>query len=83
VRLLVKTIYADFNNIDSDGLLRLNNVGTISDLNRAGIALQEGVVLTFSDGDLVAKGVVRTPSSEGVWRAQILGEISDRGEGST
>ncbi|MFA5685348.1 MAG: hypothetical protein WCY26_12550 [Thiohalobacteraceae bacterium] len=74
----MKTIYADFNNIAADGCLRLNCDGTVADLNEQGIVLEEGVLLTVSDGDLIARVVVKNPSDEGVWRAEILGDVEDR-----
>jgi hypothetical protein len=72
-------ILVDFNNAGPDGLLRLNCEGTIADLARHGIVLDDGLRLTVSDGDLMAEVVVRSPSSEErVWRAQVLGPVTDR-----
>ncbi|MFA6984816.1 MAG: hypothetical protein WC213_01240 [Arenimonas sp.] len=66
-------IYADFNNRDADGCLRLNNAGTVNDLAEKSIVLTEGTRLVVSDGDLMAEIVVRSPCREGVWRGEIIG----------
>ena len=65
-------IFADFNNRDVDGLLRLNTVGTINDLATQAISLEDGLRLMVSDGDLTAEIVVRSPGREGVWRGEIV-----------
>lgn len=65
-------IFADFNNRDEEGYLRLNTVGTIADLKKFSIALEDGLRLRVSDGDLMATIVVRRPASDGIWRGQIL-----------
>ena len=64
-------IFADFNNRDEEGYLRLNTVGTIADLKKFSIALEDGLRLRVSDGDLMATIVVRRPASDGIWRGQI------------
>ena len=65
-------VYADFNNADPDGYLRLNTVGTISDLSRMSKVLEDGASFVVSDGDLVAEIVVRRPGSEGIWRGEVV-----------
>jgi hypothetical protein len=72
-----KCIYADFNNRDADGCLRLNNIGTINDLAACSITLTQGLELAVSDGDLAAHIVVRNPGSEHVWRGEIIGEVHE------
>ena len=42
-------IYANFNNADPRGCLRLNCIGTIQDLARLGVRLQEGAHLGSKD----------------------------------
>ena len=71
-------IYADSNNIDQDGFLRLNCAGTANDLALSGQVLNSGLTLVVSDGDLIANIIVRPPSTEGVWRGEIVGEIRER-----
>ena len=66
------SIFVDFNNRDEGGCLRLNTAGTNADLEKFSIALEGGLRLHVSDGDLMANIVVRRPASEGIWRGQIL-----------
>jgi hypothetical protein len=44
-------IYADFQNLDDYNRLRLTCAGTLQDLERHGIQLHEGLVLTFYTDD--------------------------------
>jgi hypothetical protein len=68
-------IYADFNNIDPDGYVRLDCVGSVSDLARKAIALRDGLQLVIADSALEADVIVRQPGPEGCWRAAIIGDI--------
>lgn len=63
-------IHADFNNADQDGRLRLNCVGSISDLARAGVKLADGMELVLHDEELEADGIVQFSSEDG-WVARI------------
>ena len=72
-----KVIFADFNNFDTDGFIRLNCVGTARDLESAGIVLQVNLRLVVSDGDLKAEIVVVPPSSEGVWRGKVVTDLEE------
>lgn len=65
-------IFVDFNNRDSDGFLRLNLTGTLEDLRREHLVLEEEMPVTGSDGDLTAKIIVVAPGIEGVWRGRIV-----------
>jgi hypothetical protein len=65
------SIYADFNNADPRGCLRLNCVGTIQDLSRQGVRLREGLPLLLHDEELEADGEAHFSSDEGVWVAVI------------
>ncbi len=65
------TIYADFNNADSRGCLRLNCVGTIQDLSEQGLQLRDGLPLTLHDEELEADGEARFSSEERIWVAVI------------
>jgi hypothetical protein len=51
-------ISVDFNNGDPDGFLRLNLTGTLEDLRRGHLVMEEGMPVTGSDGDLTAKIIV-------------------------
>jgi hypothetical protein len=64
-------IYADFNNADRAGRLRLNCAGTIEDLSRQGIQLREGMHLTLHDEELEADGEAHFSSEEQIWVARI------------
>jgi hypothetical protein len=65
------SIYADFNNADSRGRLRLNCVGAIQDLSRQGIRLREGLQLLLHDEELEADGEAHFSSEERIWVADI------------
>jgi hypothetical protein len=64
-------VYADFQNADLAGRVRLNCVGTGEDLARQQIALCDGLALTLYDadadghpGEIQADGIVRNPPDE-------------------
>ena len=73
-------IYADFLNLDDDNRLKLTCVGTAQDLERHGLRLREGLVLTFSSDDaddegrpdeLRVEGIVQYNPDENCWVAAI------------
>lgn len=64
-------IYADFHNADAQGRLRLNCVGTIEDLARQQITLQDGQPLTLCSEGLEVEGEVRYSPDEELWVAAI------------
>ena len=73
-------IYADFQNADPQGRLRLNCVGTQEDLASQRIELRDGLILTlYSDDadeagrqdDLMVNGVVSFSNEEQIWVATI------------
>lgn len=73
-------VYADFQNADSLGRLRLNCIGTLEDLARQQVQLREGLVLTvYSDDvnpyrevdELTVEGVVAFSEAENCWVADI------------
>ena len=73
-------VYADFQNLNESNQIRLNCAGTLRDLEREGIRLQDGLVLTLytddadDDGladELMAEGIVRFDEAEGCWIAEI------------
>lgn len=66
------SVFVDFNNRDFDGFLRLNLTGTLEDLGREHLVLEEGMPFTGSDGDLTAKIIVVAPGIEGIWRGRIV-----------
>ncbi|MEH2236476.1 hypothetical protein [Nostoc sp.] len=64
-------IFADFHNADNHGRLRLNCIGTVEDLARQNIELQDGKLLTLYSEDLEVEGVVQYSTEEKLWVAAI------------
>jgi len=62
-------LYADFNNADPRGRVRLNCVGTIEDLSRQGIRLREGLQVLLHDDELEADGETHFSAEEQIWVA--------------
>lgn len=60
-------IFADFHNADIQGRLRLNCIGTVEDLARQNIELQDGKLLTLYSEDLEVEGVVQYSTEEKLW----------------
>jgi hypothetical protein len=64
-------IFADFHNADEQGRLRLNCVGTIEDLSRQNIKLEDGQLLALYDEELEVDGMVQYSQEESLWVAVI------------
>jgi hypothetical protein len=64
-------VFADFHNADTQGRLRLNCIGTIEDLSRQQIELQNGQLLTLYSEELEVDGAVQYSELENVWVAEI------------
>ena len=64
-------IFADFHNADAQGRLRLNCIGTVEDLARQQITLQERQSLTLYSEDLEVEAQVEYSTEENVWVALI------------
>jgi hypothetical protein len=64
-------VFADFHNADVQGRLRLNCIGTVEDLARQNIELQDGQLLTLYSEDLEVEGVVQYSFEESLWVAAI------------
>ena len=64
-------VFADFHNADAQGRLRLNCIGTIEDLARQHIELQDGQSLTLYSEDLEVDGTVQYSEAENLWVATI------------
>jgi hypothetical protein len=60
-------VFADFHNADAQGRLRLNCTGTIQDLARQKIWLQDGQELILYSEDLEVEGVVQYSNEENLW----------------
>ncbi len=57
-------IFADFHNADEQGRLPLNCVGTIEDLSRQNIKLQNGKLLTLYSEELEVDGAMQYSEEE-------------------
>jgi hypothetical protein len=64
-------VYADLQNADAQGRLRLNCIGTIRDLARQSVSLHDGLELTLYDEDLEVEGKVLFSPEEHLWVAAI------------
>lgn len=64
-------VFADFHNADVQGRLRLNCIGTVEDLARQNITLQDGLLLMLYSEDLEVEGVVCFSEQEKLWVAVI------------
>ena len=64
-------IFADFQNADLQGRLRLNCIGTIEDLSRQGTMLIDGGKLLIYSEELEADAVVSYSDEEKIWVAAI------------
>lgn len=67
----IQTVYADFNNADAEGRVRLNGAGTLRDLARLGVRLRDGMPLTIHDEELAADAKAIYSPNEAIWVAQI------------
>ena len=61
------SIYADFNNADTSGRLRLNCDGTFRDLGEQNVELREGMSLLVYDDELEADGTAHFSTEEQIW----------------
>ncbi len=59
-------IFADFQNTDAQGRVRLNTVGTLEDLSRLQVHLREGLALTLYQDDADEQGRPQELQAEGV-----------------
>lgn len=78
--MTIPKVYADFHNIDDEGQLRLTCAGTAQDIDRQGIELRDGLVLTFVTDDeddegqpdeLLADGIVHYDEVGCCWVANV------------
>lgn len=69
--MTLPVLYADFNNADARGRVRLNGVGTVRDLGRLGLQLRDGLSVRVHDEQVEADGEVRYSADERLWVAEI------------
>lgn len=60
-------VFVDFHNADDRGRLRLNSIGTIEDLVRQHIELENGQRLILYGEELEVDGVVQFSEDEKIW----------------
>jgi len=66
------TLFADFNNADKEGRIRLITTGTIDDLKSQNVTLVQGLEVLLDDHDeLTTTGIVEYSESENIWVAKI------------
>jgi hypothetical protein len=80
MQIMVSKVFADFQNTDAHGRVRLNCNGTLRDLAAQQIDLHDGVPLTLYDNDedatghaveLQAAGVATYSADENCWVAVV------------
>ena len=80
----IPRIYADFNNCDREGRVRLNCIGSRADLGRLGIELKEGMKLMVSDSELEVEAVATFVADDSIWAAefdpQCLRDVKAQGD---
>lgn len=64
-------IFADFHNADAKGRVRLNCAGTMADIKRQKIVMQDGQSLIIYSEELEVEGIVYYSEKEKLWRAVI------------
>ena len=65
-------IFADFNNADSKGRVRLTTAGTRNDLERMNLKLESGIEVLLDDNEgLMVYGIVQFSDEEDIWVAII------------
>jgi hypothetical protein len=70
--MTLKRIFADFNNADYKGRVRLNSQGTVEDITKSNILLTNGVEILLTDYDsLQTIGIVEFSEDEQIWVARI------------
>lgn len=69
--MAIPSIFADFQNADPQGRVRLSCVGTVEDLARLGVRLESGLRVILHDEELEADGEVMYSLDEHIWVAKI------------
>ncbi|ADI63220.1 hypothetical protein [Trichormus azollae] len=64
-------VFAEFNNGDEEGHLRLNPIGTMDDLVNQNMELQDGKIMTFYSEHLEVDGIIKHSQEENIWVAII------------
>ena len=64
-------VFADFHNADAKGRVRLNCAGTVADLKRQKIVLQDGQSFIIYSEELEVEDIVHYAEEENLWTAVI------------
>lgn len=65
-------LFADFQNADQTGRVRLTTSGTTRDIEKLGIRLRDGLEITLCEpGELEADGTVLWSTDERIWVVEI------------
>jgi len=70
--ILNHKIFADFHNADSSGRIRLTTAGTLEDIKRLNIELQNGLQVILNDHEeFETVGIIEYSENENIWVAKI------------
>jgi hypothetical protein len=65
-------IFADFNNADAQGRLRLSTIGSLNDIKEQNITLKPGMMVQLTDyEEFSIPGIVEFSKEENRWVAKI------------
>ena len=68
----ILTVFADFNNADKKGRVRLNTFGSTEDIKIKSIEFKEGLQVVLDDNDgLTTIGHIKYSDEENIWVAEI------------
>ena len=68
----IPKLFADFNNADQHGRIRLNTSGTFADIKKLNLELKEGMQAFLDDEDsLTTFGHIKYSNEEQIWVAVI------------
>ena len=68
----IPRLFADFNNADRQGRVRLITNGTLSDISRLNLELKDGMKVLLDDHDsLTTIGYIKYSDDEKIWVAEI------------
>lgn len=69
---MLHKIYADFNNADTRGRVRLNTNGSLNDIKEQNIGLKPGMMVQLNDNEEFSiSGIVEFSNEENIWVVKI------------
>jgi hypothetical protein len=70
---MLPKIFADFNNCDPSGCVRLNCIGTYEDLAKKGLTLSENMIIVLTDYDeFELRAIVVFSKEENIWVGRLV-----------